>query len=156
MKQLQWDKLPQQQAAKTVFSYEEPFKEEEWVRKLQTDGVWMEMEEDFKAKQLVINLMGASAFRRVPSTMLTLQLAKQKRAELKSVLDPQTKKRVGTLGSDVGIACSPDCRRDSHSNRQEASAGRDRHEDQALRPGYLYPSRPERTQARVAQPRTGD
>lgn len=61
MKQLQWDKLPQQQAAKTVFSDEEPLKEEEWVRKLQTDGVWMEMEEDFKAKQLVINLMGASS-----------------------------------------------------------------------------------------------
>ncbi|PPQ83825.1 hypothetical protein CVT26_005206 [Gymnopilus dilepis] len=41
------------------------------------DGVWTEMEEDFKAKQLVINLM-----------------AKQKHAELRSVLDPQTKKRV--------------------------------------------------------------
>lgn len=64
MKQLQWDKLPQQQAAKTVFSDEEPLKEEEWVRKLQTDGVWMEMEEDFKAKQLVINLMGASSYKR--------------------------------------------------------------------------------------------
>lgn len=44
------------------------------------DGVWNEMEEDFKAKQLVINLM-----------------ARQKRAELKSVLDPQTKKRVEIL-----------------------------------------------------------
>ncbi|KAG2020618.1 cytokinesis protein sepA [Coprinopsis cinerea AmutBmut pab1-1] len=38
------------------------------------------MEEDFKAKQLVINLM-----------------ARQRRAELKSVLDPQTKKRVEIL-----------------------------------------------------------
>lgn len=78
MKQLQWDKLPQQQAGKTVFSEEEPSKEEDWIKMLQMDGVWQEMEEDFKAKQLVINLM-----------------AKQKRAELKSVLDPQTKKRVG-------------------------------------------------------------
>lgn len=58
MKQLQWDKLPQQQVHKTVFNDEEPEKEQEWLKKLQTDGVWSEMEEDFKAKQLVINLMG--------------------------------------------------------------------------------------------------
>ena len=57
MKQLQWDKLPQQQAQKTVFS-DDPTQEEEWLRKLQLDGVWVEMEEDFKAKQLVVNLMG--------------------------------------------------------------------------------------------------
>ncbi|KAH8980827.1 hypothetical protein EDB86DRAFT_505043 [Lactarius hatsudake] len=50
------------------------------IAKLSNDGIWMEMEEDFKAKQLVINL-----------------LARQKRAELKSVLDPQTKKRVEIL-----------------------------------------------------------
>ncbi|KAJ3474158.1 hypothetical protein NLI96_g12622 [Meripilus lineatus] len=80
MKQLQWDKLPQQIAAKTIFRDDETEKEHEWIKKLQIDGVWMEMEEDFKAKQLVINLM-----------------AKQKRAELKSVLDPQTKKRVEIL-----------------------------------------------------------
>lgn len=61
MKQLQWDKLPQQQAVKTVFNEEEAIKEEAWVRKLQSDGVWSEMEEDFKAKQLVINLMGEFA-----------------------------------------------------------------------------------------------
>ena len=59
LKQLQWDKLPLQQAEKTVFK--EPSREAEWVKKLQSDGVWMEMEEDFKAKQLVINLMGASS-----------------------------------------------------------------------------------------------
>lgn len=58
MKQLQWDKLPHQQINKTVFNDDEPNKENEWVKKLQLDGVWMEMEEDFKAKQLVINLMG--------------------------------------------------------------------------------------------------
>ena len=44
LKQLQWDKLPQQQAEKTVFK--EPSREDEWVKKLQLDGVWMEMEED--------------------------------------------------------------------------------------------------------------
>ncbi|KAK7017567.1 putative RhoA GTPase effector DIA/Diaphanous [Favolaschia claudopus] len=74
------DKLPQQLAIRTVFNEEEPSKEQEMLNKLQLDGVWMEMEEDFKAKQLVINLM-----------------ARQKRAELKSVLDPQTKKRVEIL-----------------------------------------------------------
>ena len=57
MKQLQWDKIPLQQAQKTVFS-DDPTQEEEWLRKLQLDGVWVEMEEDFKAKQLVVNLMG--------------------------------------------------------------------------------------------------
>lgn len=77
MKQLQWDKVPQQKVGKTVWKDDEYNKEQEWVQKLLNDGVWKEMEEDFKAKQLVINLM-----------------AKQKRAELKSVLDPQTKKRV--------------------------------------------------------------
>ena len=56
LKQLQWDKLPLQLAEKTVFK--EPTQEDEWIKKLQIDGVWMEMEEDFKAKQLVINLMG--------------------------------------------------------------------------------------------------
>lgn len=60
MKQLQWDKLPQQQVGKTVFNDDEPTKEQEWVKKLQMENVWMEMEEDFKAKQLVINLMGRS------------------------------------------------------------------------------------------------
>jgi cytokinesis protein len=79
MKQLQWDKIPQQLASHSVFREETP-REEEWVKVLQTDGVWKEMEEDFKAKQLVINLM-----------------AKQKKAELKSVLDQQTKKAVGAF-----------------------------------------------------------
>lgn len=58
MKQLQWDKLPHQQVAKTLWNVEQPDRENEMLQKLQMDGVWMEMEEDFKAKQLVINLMG--------------------------------------------------------------------------------------------------
>lgn len=58
MKQLQWDKLPQQQVGKTVFNDELTEKENEWIKQFQLDGVWTEMEEDFKAKQLVINLMG--------------------------------------------------------------------------------------------------
>ena len=58
MKQLQWDKLPQQHISKTVFNDDDESKEHEWVKKLQSDGVWSEIEEDFKAKQLVINLLG--------------------------------------------------------------------------------------------------
>jgi cytokinesis protein len=95
MKQLQWDKLPQQLAARTVFNDEEPSKEQEMLDKLQLDGVWMEMEEDFKAKQLVINLMGMFFFSRSSRHPHLTCSARQKRAELKSVLDPQTKKRVG-------------------------------------------------------------
>ena len=59
MKQLQWDKLPHQQVSKTLWQEEEPSKEQEMITKLSNDGIWLEMEEDFKAKQLVINLLGA-------------------------------------------------------------------------------------------------
>ena len=59
MKQLQWDKLPQTQVGKTLWNAEEPDKEKEWIKKLQEQRIWEEMEEDFKAKQLVINLMGS-------------------------------------------------------------------------------------------------
>ena len=58
MKQLQWDKLPQQQVSKTLWKEDAPQREQEMLEKLRKDGVWSEMEEDFKAKQLVINLMG--------------------------------------------------------------------------------------------------
>lgn len=99
MKQLQWDKLPQQQVSKTIFNDEEPEKEHQWLKKLQLDGVWTEMEEDFKAKQLVINLMGESLSYSFRSWVLKLGLARQRHEELRSVLDPQTKKRVGTRPS---------------------------------------------------------
>ena len=58
MKQLQWDKLPQTQVSKTLWKDDQPQKEKEILQKLSKDGVWSEMEEDFKAKQLVINLLG--------------------------------------------------------------------------------------------------
>lgn len=58
MKQLQWDKLHQQQVSKTFWQEEEHSKEEEMMAKLSNDGIWLEMEEDFRAKQLVINLLG--------------------------------------------------------------------------------------------------
>lgn len=76
MKQLQWDKLQKQQVGKTLWKDEEPEKEQEWLHRLQIDGVWREIEDDFKAK-LVATIVN-----------------REKRAELKSVLDPQTRKRV--------------------------------------------------------------
>ncbi|KAI0033270.1 hypothetical protein K488DRAFT_85106 [Vararia minispora EC-137] len=81
MKQLQWDKLSQQSVGRTLWREAESTETEKaMLEKLAGDGIWREMEEDFKAKQLVINL-----------------LARQKRAELKSVLDPQTKKNLEIL-----------------------------------------------------------
>jgi cytokinesis protein len=56
MKQLQWEKLPQQQVSSTLWSDETPQKEQEMLDKLQSDGIWTRMEEDFKAKQLVVNI----------------------------------------------------------------------------------------------------
>ena len=76
MKQLQWDKLQKQQVGKTLWKEEEPEKEQEWLHRLQLDGVWREIEDDFRAK-LVATIVD-----------------REKRAELKSVLDPQTRKRV--------------------------------------------------------------
>jgi cytokinesis protein len=62
MKQLQWDKLHQQQVSKTFWQEEDNSKEKEMMTKLSNDGIWLEMEEDFKAKQLVINLLGRPIF----------------------------------------------------------------------------------------------
>lgn len=62
MKQLQWDKLPPQQVEKTLWSGSSVEQEKQWVKKLQVDGIWTEIEEDFKAKPLVIKMMG----KRVP------------------------------------------------------------------------------------------
>jgi cytokinesis protein len=50
--------LPQQQVSKTLWNEEEQSKEEEMMKVMQSDGVWTEMEEGFKAHQLVVNLMG--------------------------------------------------------------------------------------------------
>ena len=100
MKQLQWDKLPVAATSRTVWS-EDPAvqseREREMLAKLSEMSIWAEMEEDFKAKQLVINLMGEfeSMYRKRLLYHTNHAAAKQKKADLKSVLDPQTKKRVG-------------------------------------------------------------
>lgn len=43
-----------------MWQAETPEKEQEWLSKLQVDGIWKQMEEDFHAKQAVVNLMGTS------------------------------------------------------------------------------------------------
>jgi len=58
MKQLQWDKLPQQQVSKTIWNDDDTLSENDMLQRMQLDGVWVAMEEDFKAKQMVINMMG--------------------------------------------------------------------------------------------------
>jgi cytokinesis protein len=62
MKQFQWDKLPHPQVSKTLWQEEEPSKEKDMIAKLSGDGIWLEMEKSFEAKQLVINLLGAVLF----------------------------------------------------------------------------------------------
>ena len=96
MKQLQWDKLAQQQVGKTLWGVEETDREREWIKKLKEQRIWEEMEEDFKAKQLVMILMGKVSLLCGLFTWLTSNLGKQKKAELRSVLDTDTKKRVGS------------------------------------------------------------
>ena len=80
---------------KTVWSAEEPAKEKEWIKKLQEQRIWEAMEEDFKAKQLVITLIGINLFLSVYALSKRTLLDKQKKAELRSVLDPTTKKHIG-------------------------------------------------------------
>ena len=67
MKQLQWDKLPHQQVSNTLWKEEESSKEKEMIAKLSKVGILTEVETDFKAKQLVINLLGVLLFPKVAS-----------------------------------------------------------------------------------------
>ena len=77
MKQLQWDKINQNHLDKTVWGLTKEAPEMEWMHQLKRDGVWIELEEDFKSKQMVLNLM-----------------TRKKEKDLISVLDPQTQKRI--------------------------------------------------------------
>ena len=74
MKQLQWDKLPHQQVTNTLWQDEEPTKEKEMIAKLSSDGIWSEMEADFQAKQLVINLLGVLPSPKVASAFSLIAL----------------------------------------------------------------------------------
>lgn len=95
MKQLQWDKLPQQQVGKTLWNEDEPQKEQVMLEKLQMDGVWMEMEEDFKAKQLVINLIGnvnQLNFQKFINSILNSQAKTRRASERTRSSDQETRR----------------------------------------------------------------
>ncbi|TIB07010.1 hypothetical protein E3P89_04075 [Wallemia ichthyophaga] len=77
MKQLQWDKINQNHLGKTVWGLTNEAPETEWFNQLKRDGVWIELEEDFKSKQIVLNLMN-----------------KKKDKDLISVLDVSSQKRI--------------------------------------------------------------
>lgn len=80
MKQLQWDKLSPQHAAETIFGKHELTADEEaLVKTLQQEGLFEEMEEDFKAKQPV---------KKSTST------AKKDKIELKTHLSLQTRQGI--------------------------------------------------------------
>lgn len=138
MKNFQWDKLPHQQVSKTLWQEEDSSKEKEMIAKLSGDGIWLEMEKNFEAKQLMINLLGTVLFPRLQVTCTVLiiwsSLAGQRRAELKSVLDPQTKKRVGQYPFYVRSVreCLILGQRNPYSTRKEARAGGDRPTHQGI------------------------
>lgn len=74
MKQLQWDKLSPQHAAETIFGQHELTADEESVIKtLQQEGLFEEMEEDFKAKQPVKKVNAAKKDKIELKTHLSLQ-----------------------------------------------------------------------------------
>lgn len=74
MKQLQWDKLSPQHAAETIFGQHELTADEESVVKLlQSEGLFEEMEEDFKAKQPVKKINAAKKDKIELKTHLSLQ-----------------------------------------------------------------------------------
>ncbi|EIM20637.1 hypothetical protein WALSEDRAFT_60895 [Wallemia mellicola CBS 633.66] len=77
MKQLQWDKINQLHLDKTVWGLTNEAPETEWFNQLKRDGVWIELEEDFKSKQMVLNLMN-----------------RKKDKDLISVLDVSSQKRI--------------------------------------------------------------
>lgn len=80
MKQLQWDKLSPQHAAETIFGQHQlTADEEEIVKMLQQEGLFDEMEEDFKAKQPVKK---------------SANTAKKDKIELKTHLSLQTRQGI--------------------------------------------------------------
>lgn len=59
MKQLQWEKVNKSQLEKTVWGHiEEIPHEEEWARRLKKVDIWSEMEDEFKARDVVYDAVG--------------------------------------------------------------------------------------------------
>lgn len=81
MKQLQWDKVSKTQLQKTIWSApENPTVEETFVQRFKAADLWSEMEDEFKAREIVYDAV-----------------KKKKEAELLSVLSPDLRKRIEIL-----------------------------------------------------------
>ena len=77
MKQFQWDKLNSNGIASTVFAGDHQEEESEWARKLRMEGMFDDMEQEFRAKQ-------------------TVQIsAKRVKKTLDTVLKPEQRQRIG-------------------------------------------------------------
>ena len=81
MKQLQWEKVSKAQLQKTVWS-EPEVPEGEFAIKMQAANIWTEMEDEFKAKEVVFDAV-----------------KKRKETELLSVLASEHRKRIEILMS---------------------------------------------------------
>lgn len=81
MKQLQWDKVSKTQLQNTIWSEgEAPVGEEELVERMKAVNIWNDMENEFKAREVVYDAV-----------------KKKKETELLSVLSPDHRKRIEIL-----------------------------------------------------------
>ena len=81
MKQLQWEKVSKAQLAKTVWSNPE-VSEDELISKMRAANLWADMEDEFKAKDIMYDAV-----------------KKRKETELLSVLGRDHRKRIEILMS---------------------------------------------------------
>lgn len=58
MKQLQWEKVNKSNLEKTVWGQAQQMPQEEWAMKLKRVDVWSEMEDEFKAREVVYDAVG--------------------------------------------------------------------------------------------------
>jgi len=79
MKQLQWEKVPKPRLEKTIWSTPE-IEEEELLTKMRSVNLWSEMENEFKAKEIIYDAV-----------------KKRKETELLSVLASDHRKRIEIL-----------------------------------------------------------
>lgn len=79
MKQLQWEKVSKAQVSRTIWSTPE-LVEEDIASKMQSVNLWSEMEDEFKAKEIIYDAV-----------------KKRKETELLSVLAPDHRKRIEIL-----------------------------------------------------------
>ncbi|WVQ98293.1 hypothetical protein IAU59_005416 [Kwoniella sp. CBS 9459] len=80
MKQLQWEKVSKAQLAKTMWGQSENVVEDDLVSKMKAVNLWDEMEDEFKAKEIIYDAV-----------------KKRKETELQSVLAPDHRKRIEIL-----------------------------------------------------------